>query len=208
MTSNVAALQATRPDTAGAETPLEGKLSARATGSSESTRATHKPSKAKPGRIKQFNIKYWKQYLAFLALAGPNLLLLLVFTYKPLFESFKFSTLQWNIGSPNARFVGAQNYVEFFTSEKSLQVLWNTLVFTIATVGGALVLGLALALLLNRKLVGRSIARTLTFAPYVLSGIAVGILWLYIFDPRYGLLKTVLGWFGVGSPDWLSLIHI
>lgn len=155
-------------------------------------------------KAQQFDVRKWKQYLTFLALAGPNLALLLVFTYKPLLESFKFSTLQWNIGSPSARFVGLQNYVEFFTSPKTATVMLNTAVFTIATVGGALVLGLALALLLNRKLKGRGIARTVAFAPYVLSGIAVGILWLYIFDPRYGLLGTALGWFGITSPDWYN----
>ncbi len=162
------------------------------------------PGHRKTTRVKQFDRTKWRQYLAFLALAGPNLALLLIFTYKPLMESFRFSVLQWNIGSPRARFVGLQNYVEFFTAARSLNVLWNTFVFTIASVGGALVIGLALALLLNRKLVGRGLARTVTFAPYVLSGIAVGILWLYIFDPRYGLLRTVLGWFGISSPDWYN----
>lgn len=153
---------------------------------------------------REFDPRRWRQYLGFLALAGPNLLLLAVFTYKPLLESFRFSTLQWNIGSARARFVGLGNYIEFFTSPKTLQVLGTTAVFTVGTVGGAIVIGLALALLLNRKLAGRGIARTVAFAPYVLSGIAVGILWLYIFDPRYGLLKTVLGWFGIGSPDWYN----
>ncbi len=162
------------------------------------------PPIAIPRKAKQFDAKKWRQYLAFLALAGPNLILLIVFTYKPLLESFKYSTLQWNIGSPTARNVGMANYVEFFTNPKTGQVLGNTAVFTIATVGGALVIGLGLALLFNRKLYGRSIARTVAFAPYVLSGIAVGILWLYIFDPRYGLLKTLLGWFGIASPDWYN----
>lgn len=153
---------------------------------------------------REFEPRKWRQYLGFLALAGPNLALLVIFTYKPLLESFRFSALQWNIGSARARFVGAQNYIEFFTSPKTLQVLTTTAVFTVGTVGGALALGLALALLLNRKLLGRGLARTVAFAPYVLSGIAVGILWLYIFDPRYGLLKTMLGWFGIASPDWYN----
>lgn len=163
--------------------------------------ATPRPRNRKK---REFDPRKWRQYLAFLALAGPNLTLLLIFTYKPLLESFRFSTLQWNIGSARARFVGLQNYIEFFTSTKTAQVLSTTALFTVGTVGGALLIGLALAILLNRKLTGRGIARTLAFAPYVLSGIAVGILWLYIFDPRYGLLKTVLGWFGIGSPDWYN----
>ena len=79
-----------------------------------------------------------------------------------------------------------------------------TAIFTVATVGGSLLIGLGLALLLNRRLVGRGVARTVVFAPYVLSGIAVGILWLFIFDPRYGLMSTALAWLGLSSPDWYN----
>ncbi|UZN03228.1 carbohydrate ABC transporter permease [Cellulomonas sp. S1-8] len=140
----------------------------------------------------------------FALLAGPNVLLLVLFVYKPLVESFYLSTMQWNLGSPVARFVGLGNYVEWFTADSTAQVLTTTAVFTLTTVGGALVLGLGLALLLDRRLPGRGLARTVAFAPYVLSGYAVGILWLFIFDPRYGLLSAVLGWFGVASPQWYT----
>lgn len=142
--------------------------------------------------------------LAFLALAGPNIGLLLVFVYRPLLESLYLSTLQWNLGSPVARFIGLGNYVEWFRAPSTAQVLTTTAIFTIATVGGALVLGLALALLLDQRLPGRSVARTVAFAPYVLSGLAVGILWLFIFNPRYGLLAEVLAWFGASSPQWYT----
>ncbi|MBX9245684.1 sugar ABC transporter permease [Actinotalea ferrariae] len=142
--------------------------------------------------------------LAFALLAGPNVLLLLVFVYRPLVESLYLSTLQWNLGSPVARFIGLGNYREWFTSPETAGVLVTTGVFTAATVGGALVMGLGLALLLDRRLVGRGVARTVAFAPYVLSGFAVGILWLFIFDPRYGLMSTVLGWFGAASPQWYT----
>ncbi|GAA1644904.1 carbohydrate ABC transporter permease [Georgenia ruanii] len=143
-------------------------------------------------------------WLAFLLLAGPNLLLLLVFTYRPLLLSFYYSTLQWNVGSRTARPVGLGNYAEWWQDPDTPMVLTTTAVFTLATVGGALVLGLGLALVLNRRMAGRGFARSVAFAPYVLSGIAVGMLWLYIFDPRYGLLSVVLGWFGVASPDWYN----
>lgn len=140
----------------------------------------------------------------FALLAGPNVLLLVLFVYRPLVESFYLSTMQWNLGSPVARFVGLGNYVEWFTADSTARVLTTTGVFTLATVGGALLLGLALALLLDRRLPGRGLARTVAFAPYVLSGYAVGILWLFIFDPRYGLVSTVLGWFGASSPQWYT----
>lgn len=142
--------------------------------------------------------------LWFLLLAGPNLALLLVFVYRPLLQSFYLSTLQWNLGSPVARQIGLGNYVELVTSRGFGQVVTTTVVFTVATVGGAMVLGLGLALLLDQKLRGRGFARTVAFAPYVLSGFAVGILWLFIFDPRYGLMREVLSWFGAQSPQWYT----
>jgi len=130
--------------------------------------------------------------------------LLLVFVYRPLLQSFYLSTLQWNLGSPVARQIGLGNYVELVTSRGFGQVVTTTVVFTVATVGGAMVLGLGLAVLLNQRLRGRGFARTVAFAPYVLSGFAVGILWLFIFDPRYGLMREVLGWFGARSPQWYT----
>ncbi len=139
-----------------------------------------------------------------LLLAGPNVVLLLVFVYRPLLQSFYLSTLQWNLGSPVARPVGLGNYVEWFTAPTTGRIVTTTLVFTLATVGGAMVLGLGLALLLNRRLRGRGVARTVAFAPYVLSGFAVGILWLFMFDPRYGLVQELLGWVGVASPQWYT----
>jgi len=65
-------------------------------------------------------------------------------------------------------------------------------------------LGLILALLLNQPLRGRDAARAILFAPTILSGAAVAIVWIYIFDPRYGLINEILGLFGGRSPNWLG----
>ncbi|MBZ2197880.1 carbohydrate ABC transporter permease [Occultella gossypii] len=140
----------------------------------------------------------------FALLAGPNIALLLIFVYRPLLLSFYYSMLQWNMGSSVARFIGFENYVRWFTDPDTPQVMGTTAIFAVTTVGGSLVLGLGLALLLNKKIFGRGIARTVAFAPYVLSGIAVGMLWLYIFDPRYGLLSTLLEAIGLSSPQWYT----
>lgn len=140
----------------------------------------------------------------FVLLAGPNVALLLIFVYRPLVLSFYYSLLQWNMGSSVARFVGLQNYVSWFTNPHTPTIMGTTAVFAVATVGGSIVIGLLMALLLNRRLVGRGLARTVAFAPYVLSGIAVGMLWLYIFDPRYGLLSTLLRGIGLSSPQWYT----
>lgn len=146
----------------------------------------------------------WRDIGFFLLLAGPNVALLALFVYRPLLQSFSYSLLQWNVGSEVAQFVGLQNYVNWFTAPSTGQIMLNTTVFTLVTVVGGMVLGLGLAVVLNRKLRGHTIVRTVSFAPYVLSGVAVGLLWLFIFDPRYGVLASVLGAIGMPSPDWYN----
>lgn len=146
----------------------------------------------------------WKSWLLFLLFAGPNVALLVIFTYKPLVQSLQYSLLQWNIGAATARFVGLENYTNWFTDPTTANVVRVTVIFTVATVAGGMVLGLALALLLNRKLRGTGMARTVVVAPYVLSGVAVGLLWLFVFDPNFGVLGAVLKGIGLGSPDWYN----
>jgi sn-glycerol 3-phosphate transport system permease protein len=138
----------------------------------------------------------------------PNLVLLVVFTYRPLLDNIRLSFTSWNISSPTAEFIGVDNYVEWFTSDDSRQVLWNTVVFTGSAVIGTMVLGLVLALLLDQKLFGRNAVRSLVFAPFVLAGAAVGVAFQFVFDPTFGLIQDLLARVGVGSPafyqdpDW------
>lgn len=146
----------------------------------------------------------WKSWLLFLAFAGPNVALLIIFTYKPLLQSLQYSLLQWNIGSATARFVGLGNYASWFADPATANVVRVTIIFTLVTVVGGMVLGLSLALLLNRKLRGTGLARTVVVAPYVLSGVAVGLLWLFVFDPNFGVLGAILNGIGLGSPDWYN----
>ncbi len=134
----------------------------------------------------------------------PNLALILAFIYRPVLVNAYYSTLDWTLGSPYATPIGLGNYIEYFTSPTSLGVLRTTAVFTIATVGGAMVLGLALALALSRPLRGTTFARATVFAPFVLSGVGVGLVWSFIFDPVVGVLGAVLRMFGGTSPNWFT----
>jgi sn-glycerol 3-phosphate transport system permease protein len=148
-----------------------------------------------------------RAWLLFAVLAGPNIALLVIFTYRPLLQSFIYSTLQWNIGSPTALPVGLGNYADWLADPGTPNILFVTAVFTLATVGGGMVLGLLLALLLNRRLRFTGLARTVIVAPYVLSGVAVGLLWLFVFDPNFGVLAALLNVVGIGSPDWYNNPH-
>jgi multiple sugar transport system permease protein/sn-glycerol 3-phosphate transport system permease protein len=129
-----------------------------------------------------------------------------MFTYWPLWENVKMSLEQANTFSPTAtpKFVGFDNYEWLFGNRTFRLVVKNTVIFIGASVGFTLLFGLLIALLLNQKLRFRTGVRALVFAPTLLSGAAIGIVWAYIFDPRFGLLAQILDWFSIPSPHWLD----
>jgi sn-glycerol 3-phosphate transport system permease protein len=158
---------------------------------------TKRPRQALSGR----RVREWLIFLAFVA---PNVALIVVFTYRPLFQNIYYSTLNWTLGSKFATPVGLGNYRDFFTSGEASKVLTTTAIFTVATVGLTLALGLGVALALNRKLPGAGFAQATVFAPYILSGYGVGLAWLYIFDPNIGALSAILRDIGLNSPEWIN----
>ena len=146
-----------------------------------------------------------KEWLLAAALLAPNLILLAVFTYRPLLDNIRLSFFNWNISSPTSTFVGLDNYVEWFSREDTKTIVLNTVVFTFFAVIGSMVIGLALALLLNQNIKGRSFARSVVFAPYAISGAAIGIAFQFVFDPNFGLIQDMLGWFGIDSPNFYAV---
>ncbi|MBC8076332.1 MAG: sugar ABC transporter permease [Chloroflexales bacterium] len=145
-----------------------------------------------------------REWLVFWLFLGPNLLLFAIFTYWPLLYNAYLSFVAWDFIRPEKAWVGLANYADVFSGREFQAVLRNTFVFTLACVLLIMALGLGLALLLNQRLRGRNAARAVLFAPTILSGAAVAIVWFYIFDPRYGLLHELLGLVGVRSPNWLG----
>lgn len=143
------------------------------------------------------------EWFLFLLFVGPNLLLFAIFSYWPLLYSAYLSGTRWDMIAPVKRWVGLNNYRFLYHDDTFRTVLFNSAYFTIGAVGGSMLLGLLSALLLNERLRGRDVARAVVFMPTLLSGAAIGIVWVYIFDPRYGLLKTFLDLFSIGSPNWL-----
>jgi multiple sugar transport system permease protein/sn-glycerol 3-phosphate transport system permease protein len=156
---------------------------------------------ARPKRSRNIFSRDWVLFILFV---GPNLFLFTLFSYWPMIENMRLSTQRWDLLSPVRIDVGLENFEYLFTNSKFHTVLWNTLYFTVAAVGLSLLLGLMVALLLNQRLRGRNLARAVVFGPYMISGAAVGIVWAYIFDPRFGILAEMLGWIGLSSPDWLN----
>jgi len=144
----------------------------------------------------------WGEALLAAALLLPNLALLIVFTYRPLIDNVRLSFTDWNISAPIANGVGVSNYVEWFGREDTKVIVRNTVVFTLATVGVSMALGLALAMLLDQRLRGRNVVRSIVFAPFVVSGAAIGVAFQFVFDPSFGLIRDLASRMGVQVPDF------
>jgi multiple sugar transport system permease protein/sn-glycerol 3-phosphate transport system permease protein len=146
----------------------------------------------------------WREWLTFAALVGPNIALFAVFTYAPMIHNVLLSFQDYNLIRSSGVWVGGANYADVFGSTQTGKILLNTAVFTVASVGAVMLLGLFGGLLLNQKLRGRNAARSILFSPAIISGAAIAIVWIYIFDPRFGLLYAILNAVGLASPNWLG----
>ena len=144
----------------------------------------------------------WRQVGLAALLIAPNLLVLIIFTYRPLVDNIRISFFDWNISSSDMTFVGLGNYRQWLSAPETGTVVMNTLVFTVCAVVGSMILGLALAVLLDQKLHGRAAVRSIVFAPYVVSGAAIGVAFQFIFDPSYGLIQWFLNLVNVPVPSF------
>lgn len=147
-----------------------------------------------------------RDYLTFLIFIAPNFILFGIFTFWPFVYSFALSLTKWNmIGE--ARYIQFRNYERMWNDPVFWQVLKNTVLLAVGVVVIKLVLALALALLLNQKVAGRGLYRAIIFSPTFTTSVAVAMVWSWIFDPFYGVLRVPLSWLGLASPEWLSDVN-
>lgn len=133
---------------------------------------------------------------------GPQLIGLLLFSLFPLLSAFYLSLTNWD-GFGNRTFVGVQNFVEQFQSPDLYTALWNTLIYTVISVPGGLILALLVAMGLN-NIRGKTIYRLLYFMPVVTGSVAVSVVWLYLLNGDFGIINTYAqSWFGITLPNWL-----
>ncbi|MFI6077423.1 carbohydrate ABC transporter permease [Actinoplanes sp. NPDC051343] len=132
----------------------------------------------------------------------PALIFAVVVTQIPFLYTLYLSTLSWNALRPGKHgFVGLSNYGTVLSDSRLRAALLNTVVLTAGAVIFSMIIGLALALLLDRKFIGRSVVRTLLITPFLVMPIAAALLWKHaIFNPAYGLVNGLLG----GQTDWIS----
>ncbi|EGX55384.1 integral membrane sugar transport protein [Streptomyces zinciresistens K42] len=136
----------------------------------------------------------------------PALIFMIAVTQLPFVATLVISFFDWNSLYPDARsFAWFANYQEVLTDADLRRSVWTTVLLTVAVVLTSLVLGLALALLLDRKFKGRGVVRTLLIAPFLVVPVAAALLWKHVlYNPEYGLLNGLLSYVGGPQPDWIS----
>lgn len=133
---------------------------------------------------------------------SPWIVGFLAFTALPILLSFYYGFTAYNIYQP-PRFIGLRNFETLMSDPLFWTALYNTMYYTLISVPLMMALSLLIALLLNNKLPGMSIFRTIFFLPSVLSGVGVALLWMWVFNPDFGLINSILELFGIRGPLWL-----
>lgn len=136
----------------------------------------------------------------------PALIFTIVMTQIPFLITIWYSLRSWNLLNEDSdRFVGLRNYLAIFTDSTFRGAALNSILYTLACVVFALILGIIFALLLDRAFLGRGLARTLLITPFLIMPVASAMLWsVSMFNPSYGLVNWIIGLVGIAPVDWTS----
>lgn len=147
----------------------------------------------------------WKADLAGLGFVIPFLIAYGLFLVWPVIQGFRMSLFNWSLtGSGTDEFMGFANYRETFQDPNFWSSLWHTLLFTLLSTPPLVILSLLFALLANRALPARWLYRLAFFSPYLLPSSVVALIWVWIYQPGFGLINGYLTRLGMEEIGWLS----
>ena len=128
------------------------------------------------------------------SLSSPAIVFLVVLSQIPVAFTLYYSLSNWNLLRPErTRFVGLSNYTDFVQDSDVITIVRNTLVFSSSVVLLSLIIGMILALLLNRQFFGRGFARTLLITPFLIMPTVSAVMWKnMLFNPAFGLISSCL----------------
>lgn len=161
------------------------------------------PSRPPPGMTSRRSSALREAAAGYLLLL-PSLIPLALFTLYPLVNSGYLSLTGWNLLSPAKPFVGGANYAAMLRDAVLHRAFLNTAFYTAAVVAGGVLIGFLLALLLNRPLRLRALWRTVFFLPTVVPLAVLSAVWLWIYDPGFGLMNYLLRRLGLPASQWLQ----
>lgn len=151
-------------------------------------------------RISQNQLRSLAVGLAFIS---PAIVGLLVFAAWPIAQSLYYSFTDYNVLQP-PYFIGLENYQDLLDDRVYGIALWNTLYMVLIGLPIHLVFDFFMALLLNTRIRGLSIYRTIFYLPSITPVVASAIVWLWIFNGQYGILSVILQAFGLSPIGWLT----
>ncbi|MBC7480018.1 MAG: sugar ABC transporter permease, partial [Pseudorhodobacter sp.] len=126
-----------------------------------------------------------------------------LFNILPVLFGGYIAFTEWSIvGAP--RWVGVQNFKTALSDPWVLNAFINAFLYGLIIVPGVTVLGFCAALFVNRRWPLSSLARTMFFAPYVVSATVIGLIWVWLLDTQFGLINHYLSYFGIGQIEWLT----
>jgi multiple sugar transport system permease protein len=135
--------------------------------------------------------------------ALPWVIGLILFYLLPLISSLYYSLTTYSILQPG-KFIGVNNYINLFHDPLFWKSIYNTFYFAIFFVPLSIFFGVALAMLLNLRIKGLSVYRTIFFLPTLVPQVALAVLWMWLLNPQFGLINETLNFIGINGPGWLS----
>ncbi|MCB9449811.1 MAG: sugar ABC transporter permease [Anaerolineaceae bacterium] len=177
--------------------------------------ATGRTSQRRPDRSKP----YYSPYIPYLFLI-PGLALYLIWSVYPLVYQLYISFFDWRIiPGQTSEFVGLTNYQAVLADKTFWLAMRNTAVYAVVTVAGQMIIGLTLAILVNRVLIARRFFRTVYYLPVVTSWVVVSFLFMYIFSPgdgglinfvlmKLGIIAKPVSWLANSNTAWIAIYSL
>ncbi|MCB0047379.1 MAG: sugar ABC transporter permease [Caldilineaceae bacterium] len=168
------------------------------------TVTAHPPAHSPPD--KQGKRRFNEYTLTAILFLLPTVLVLLIFVIWPIFDSLRLSLYKWNGVDPTPTFIGGENWAQLARDPRMWGAIKNNFLIVLASIAIQLPVGLGLAILLDRGGRKMRIFKVAYFLPLLMSTVAIGILFKYIYDPYFGILNAFLqaiGWDSMAKA-WLS----
>ena len=137
-------------------------------------------------------------------LIAPTIMGLLVLNIIPIFQTFYLSFFKSGDFGKGNIFVGMDNYIKMFKDSQVWYAVGNTLKYTLIVVPLTIFFSMIVAVLLNGKLKGKSLYRTIYFIPMVAAPAAVTMVWKWLYNKQFGILNVMLDKLGIGPINWID----
>lgn len=154
--------------------------------------------------MKKITKAQWSEYRWAWIMIAPTMIGLLVLNIIPIFQTLYLSFFKSGAFGKGNVFVGLDNYIQMLHDPQVWYATRNTLVYTLGVVPITIIIALAVAVLLNGKLKGKGVYRTIYFIPMVAAPAAVTMVWKWLYNKDYGLINYVLEHIGLGRVDWID----